>query len=564
MTLLDYIIVVGFLTGMAVAGLWISRLIKDSDDFFVAGRELTPFILAATITASNLSMFHIVGMGGIAYKNGVSIIWQNWTGDIALVLSGIFVLPIMRRLRIRSVPEFLEMRYSRGLRTLVGGFWALRLCIYLGLLLNIAATAAIVITNTSDDKYVTWLMAFSIVAILYSAIGGAWAVAIMDSVQFLVMLTGMLIVFPIAMHLAGGVPAMLEYFRQSPIPAHTALVPRWGDFNWLWISSLLLLGFKWSSIDQAILQRAFGAKSPRVGAKGMVIAGIITTPMAFLFVLPGLAVAKLHPQPFDAINNPDLAIPWLLRTQLPLISRGLLGFVLCGLVAAQVSVVTGDINSVATLFTSDVYRTLKATAPTQRQLLRVVRASSLICGALMILVAWFLHWPRLRVGAVNINLVIVGILDMPLFIIAIVYGLCWRRTNWQGAIAGFIGGGIAAIVCYRLWDFGVAKKIAPIVSGSAALIVTPIVTLLTARSADDRAGVFASMHAHTDDGDASPFNLIPSSQTGKAGALLVIVGFLVFLVGILGGGAGLAAASALAVAGMLAVFIGGIVRVFSP
>src|SRR5438094_4953926 len=175
---------------MAVAGLMISRLIKTSDDFFVAGRELTPFILAATITASNLSMFHIVGMGGIAFKNGVSIIWQNWTGDIALVLSGLFVLPIMRRMRIRSVPEFLEMRYSRGLRTLVGAFWGIRLCVFLGILLYIAATAAIVITGWHN--YAAWLLIFSLVAILYSVIGGAWAVAIMDSFQFIMMLAGAL------------------------------------------------------------------------------------------------------------------------------------------------------------------------------------------------------------------------------------------------------------------------------------------------------------------------------------------------------------------------------------
>src|SRR5215212_5523105 len=140
MTGIDYALVVAFLVAMAAGGLWISRLIKDSDDFFVAGRELTPFILAATITATNLSMFHFVGMGGTAYKNGISIIWQNWTGNMALVLSGIFVLPIMRRLRVRSIPELLEMRYARGLRTLVGAFWGVRLCVYLGILLNVAAT----------------------------------------------------------------------------------------------------------------------------------------------------------------------------------------------------------------------------------------------------------------------------------------------------------------------------------------------------------------------------------------------------------------------------------------
>src|SRR6476619_654341 len=155
-------------------------------------------------------MCHIIGMGGTAYKSCVSVIWQNWTGNMGLVLSGIFVLPIMRRLRIRSIPELLEMRYSRGLRTLVGAFWGLRLCVFLGILLNVASTVAIVITGW--DNYLAWMLIFSLVAILYSVIGGAWAVAIMDSVQFLVMLAGGLIVFPIAMHLAGGIPSMIEHF----------------------------------------------------------------------------------------------------------------------------------------------------------------------------------------------------------------------------------------------------------------------------------------------------------------------------------------------------------------
>src|SRR5947208_12373156 len=101
----DYVIVIGFLSVMAVAGLWISRLIKTSDDFFVAGRELTPFILCATITAPNLSMFHIVGMGGTAYQSGISIVWQNWTGSMALVLRRRLVVPVLPRLRLRSLPE---------------------------------------------------------------------------------------------------------------------------------------------------------------------------------------------------------------------------------------------------------------------------------------------------------------------------------------------------------------------------------------------------------------------------------------------------------------------------
>src|SRR5205823_1306139 len=134
------------------------------------------------------------------------------------------------------------------------------------------------------------------------------------------------------------------------------LIPTSGGFSWLFVTSMMLLGFKFASIDQAILQRAFGARSPRIGAKGMVLSGIITAPMAFLWILPGLAVAKVNP---GGTMPPDHAIPWLLSTQLPAIGKGLLGFVLCGLLAAQVSVITSDVNSVATLITSDVYRTLR-------------------------------------------------------------------------------------------------------------------------------------------------------------------------------------------------------------
>ena len=176
MTGVDYAIVIGFLAVMGLGGFFLSHLIRDADDFMVAGRELTPFILCAAITATNLSMLHVVGMGGTGYQNGVSILWQNWTGDIALVLSGIFVLPIMRRLRIRSVPEFLQLRYSGPLRVLVAAFWGLRLSMFMGILLYLAASVARDITGW--DNYLPWIAIFCLVAIFYSAIGGAWAVAI--------------------------------------------------------------------------------------------------------------------------------------------------------------------------------------------------------------------------------------------------------------------------------------------------------------------------------------------------------------------------------------------------
>jgi len=587
MTWIDYGIIGVFLTGLALAGLTISRLIKHSDDIFVAGRELTPFILGATITATNLSMYHFISMGGIAFQKGISIIWQNWTGCMALVLSGLFVIPVMRRLRVRSIPEFLEMRYSRPLRVIIGVFWGLRLCIFLGIFLYIAATASAQITGW--DNYFGWLLIFSVIAIMYSAIGGAWAVAIMDSMQFAFILVGGLITLPVAIHMAGGTESLFQWLNTHGKAVHTQLVPTGaGEFNWLFILAILLISTKWATVDQVILQRAFGARNPRVGAQGMLLSGLITVPLAFLWVLPGVALARIQP---PGIVNPDHAIPWLLSTQLPLIGRGFLGFVLCGLVAAQVSTITADINSVATLFTNDVFRALKKKAPSQRQLILVARFSSLVCGGLMIFVAWLLSFSNS--GAVRANLTVVGIVDLPLFVITIIYGLMWKRTTWQGAMAGFFVGGAAGIASYLVvvpdyfngttypllqaisgsmaahaaaWheQIRVYKdsmlSIAPFVSSGTALLVTPIVSLLSKPQPSNNCDTIWGHFRSTDLGD--DFHLIPVTAIGKAGLVLIAAGFLVFLAGIISATRAFPAATEMAVGGMIALFVGGTVRVW--
>lgn len=586
MTWLDYGIVGAFLASMALIGLRISRLIKNPDDIFVAGRELPAFVLAATITATNLSMFHFISMGGIAYQKGISIIWQNWTGCMMLVISGIFVIPVMRRLAIRSIPEFLEMRYSRSLRILIGAFWGLRLCIFLGIFLYIAATASTVITGW--DNYIGWLMIFSLIAIMYSAIGGAWAVAIMDSMQFAFIIAGALVTFPIAMHLAGGLPNLIHWLLANGEEMHVQLVPRSGEFGWLFILAILIISAKWAMVDQVILQRAFGARSPRVGAQGMVLSGLITTPLAFLWILPGLALAKIHP----GITNPDHAIPWLLSTHLPMIGRGLLGFVLCGLVAAQISTITADVNSVATLFTSDVYRKLRRQEPTQGQLLTVARFSSLVCGVLMLLVAYGLKFTDS--GAVRANLAVVGVVDLPLFVITILFGMLWKRTTWQGAMAGFFSGGAIGIFSYfvivpkyfaslhhllAIWPW-IAKwaegihahlkvydpsilSIAPFVSSGAAIVVTTVVSLLTRQSKNgEEVKIWAALKSSASPDDDFP--LVPRSSAARLGVALIVGGFVCFLGGIISAAAwGFAPATNLAVGGMAVLFVGGVVRVYT-
>ncbi len=576
MSPIDIALVIGFLVLMFLAGIYFSRWIKEADDFYVAGRQLTPFILAATITATNVNMYSFIGQAGSAYKSGLGIIWHTWVGNMMLVFAGIVVVPMMRRLKIRTLPELLEMRYNRHIRLFVGVLWALKLCFWLAVILTAATTAAKGITGTQNAW--PWFVAFAVIAIIYSSVGGAWAVAMTDTIQFVIMLGGALIVLPLAMSKVGWMPNLIEKLKASPATAgHLELVSRGQEFNWLFIVSMILLSTKWACIDQGILQRAFGGRDPRTVAKGMVLSGIITTPFAFLWLLPALAVTQLVP----GLEKGDEAMPLFFARYLPV---GVLGVVMCGLLASQMSTISADINSVATLFANDVYNNLNRNA-SPRNLLRVVRFATLAAGLLMILFAQYVVSRFDTV--VQANLTVVAIIDMPIFVIAIVYGLLWRRTNWQGAVGGYVVGALAGALCYRYFDNGPhldqywivqrvfghspdwklwAKSLAAIASTAAALIATPLVTFCFPRPAQtpDMERIYQAFSASEGEkAEGAGFGLIPKSARGKLGLLLLAGGFLVFLFGVLSASVGFSAASSTAVAGMLVFFTGGLVRVYS-
>ncbi|MCX7973250.1 MAG: hypothetical protein N3B16_01945, partial [Candidatus Aminicenantes bacterium] len=200
----DLIILLVFLAFLFVFGSIFFKWIERPDDFFVAGRMLPPFILAAALTATNVNLYSFIGQAGKAYEQGISIIWHTWTGNMALVMAGLFILPILRRLKIRTIPEFLETRYGRSMRLLIASLWIIRLSFWLGIVLYTGATAALIITNSGEESYWIWALIFSVITIIYTTAGGMWSVALTDTLQLSLMLLGALVFFPLIMSEAGG------------------------------------------------------------------------------------------------------------------------------------------------------------------------------------------------------------------------------------------------------------------------------------------------------------------------------------------------------------------------
>jgi solute:Na+ symporter, SSS family len=544
MALIDIIIVVAFLILTFMVGSFFYRWVGDPDDFYVAGRQLTPFILAAVITATNVNLYSFVGQAGIAYNHGISILWQTWTGNMALVFSGLFIIPIMRRLRIRTIPEFLGIRYNRSVRMLVGFLWVFRLAFWLGVVLYTAVVAAQAITGITS--YFFWIFAFAVIAIIYTILGGMWSVAFTDVIQFVFMLMGALIVLPLAMAAVGWMPGLLE-----KLPEHSlTLVRQSGTYNWKFILAIFLLGIQWASVDQGLLQRAFGAESTRTVAKGLVLAGIITTPFALLWNLPGLAASVLYP----GLENADQAIPTLLSNMLPPV---ILGLVVCGLLSSQLSTISGNLNGVATLFTNDIYENLLKRKASQKEILFIARTMTALVGLFMIGFAFLI--PKMG-GAVEAYLTIIAIMDMPLFVVGILYGLLWKKATSAGAIWGYLAGALAGVIGKFVYAFDF--NLNTFISAGVALIVLPLVSLFTRRSAEEEVSRIwrARTTSREEEQAGDKYNIIPRTTPGKLSFLVYLSGVLIFIGGVVSGSADWPYASFVAVAGMVIYFLGGYLR----
>ncbi len=544
MAILDYTIIVLFFGAISVLGIWLRKWVGNPDDFYVAGRQLTPFILAAALTTANVSLFSLVGVSGAAYSGGISIIWLTWTGNMALVFSGLFVIPLFRRLRIRTIPEFLEMRYSGSVRLLVGVLWVFRLAFWAAVVLYSAVVAAEQLTGI--HSYTFWVFVLASTVIVYTMLGGMWSVYLTNNLGFLLMMISVLIIFPLAMAAVGWWPGLVAH-----LPAgHLDLVTVQGKYNWKAIIAFLLLGIESATLDQGLLQAAFSARNPRVVVKGMVLSGAKITPFSALWIFPGLCARILYP----ALPRPEMAIPTLVVHLIPI---GVLGCVTAGLLASALSTLGSNLGAVATLIANDIYGRFVNKKPSPGRLLMAGRFATVFAGALMITVSYLV--PRLG-GAVDAYLTVISIMDMPLFVIAVPYGLLWERATWQGAIAGYLTGSVAGAVL----RFGFGLGIGPVtlLSGGVAAVICPLVSLLTQTgpSVEQARKLKSSAFTRIESEEPAAFG---HSTWRTAGLWLFAVGGVVFLAGLILAGFSVPNSTAIVLAGMLIYFVGGGLRAAS-
>lgn len=355
---IDIIVVIAYAIGIFGLAQWVSREkaghAKDTSDYFLASKSLPWWAIGASLIAANISAEQIVGMSGSGYAIGLAIASYEWMAALTLLIVGKFFLPIFLKNQIYTMPQFLEQRYGKTLPIIMAVFW-LALYIFVNLT-SIIWLGSIAVNKVAGIDQNAALIALGLFALLYQLYGGLKAVALTDIVQVTLLVLGGLVVSYLTLNQIGGGQGVLAGFDvlTSRVPEKFDMIlepdnPFYKDLpgiavlvGGMWIANLSYWGF-----NQYIIQRALAAKNLGEAQKGVVFAAYLKLLMPVIIVLPGIAAVVLAPD----LAKPDEAYPTMMR----LLPPGLLGLVFAALIAAIIASTASKINSIATIFTLDLY-----------------------------------------------------------------------------------------------------------------------------------------------------------------------------------------------------------------
>ncbi|MCG6118905.1 MAG: sodium/solute symporter, partial [Aquimonas sp.] len=327
---------------------------KTSSDYFLASKNLPWWAIGASLIAANISAEQIIGMSGSGYAVGLAIASYEWMAALTLLIVGKLFLPIFLNNDIVTMPQFLEQRYGTKVRTLMAIFW-LALYIFVNLT-SIVWLGSIAVNKVAGVDQDVALFALGGFALIYQIYGGLKAVAMTDIIQVGLLVLGGLLISAMTLSEIGGDAGIAGGMVRltSELPGHFDMIlspdnPFYKDLPGLsvllggmWIANLSYWGF-----NQYIIQRALAAKSLAEAQKGIVLAAFLKLLMPVIVVLPGIAAVLLVP----GLEKSDEAYPAMMR-YLP---AGVLGLVFAALMAAVVASTASKINSIATIFTLDLY-----------------------------------------------------------------------------------------------------------------------------------------------------------------------------------------------------------------
>jgi SSS family solute:Na+ symporter len=477
---LDWIAIFLYFCLLAGVVWWVVRKGKnETADYFLAGRNLSWWIIGTSIFASNIGSEHIVGLAGSGAKDGVAMAHYELHAWCLLVLAWVLV-PFYARSLVFTMPEFLERRFSTATRYVLSSVSIVTFIvskIAVGIFAGGVVFAALVpelqfqLAGLTIDSF--WIGSVLVIILtgLYTALGGMRAVAYNDVVHVIVLIAGSTMLTVYGLITLGGWdelralcgPEMFNLWKPlTPEGVQSTWAPvlqkndagrlvkqAWyfnADFPWLGMAICApVIGLWYWCTDQYIVQRALGAPNEQVARRGSIFAAVLKLFPVYLFIIPGLicfALAKSGKVPgleivYDAAtgkatSHAQSAFPLMVQHLLP---PGIRGIVVAGLLAALMGSLAGVFNASSTLFSIDIYGKLRPRA-SQADLVRVGRLATV--AMVVIAMAWI---PVVKgaTGLYNYLQAVQSYLAPPIFVVFFL-GVFWKRMNAPGCLWAMLAG----------------------------------------------------------------------------------------------------------------------------
>ena len=441
---IDWVIFIAYLVLMAVLGLYLSfkNKNKTSEDYFLAGKSLPWWAIGASLIASNISAEQFIGMSGSGFKIGMAVASYEFMAAITLILVAWFMLPIFLKEGIFTLPQFIEKRYNKEVKTGLAVMWLfLFVFINITLVLYLGALTMGLALGTSLGLGILILALYSAT---FSIFGGLKTVVLTDIVQVVVLILGGLLTTYLALNAYSDGAGFVAGFQKLTVEAadkfnlillkgeliypndNGVLVDAWNDLPGLsvllggmWIANI----YYWGT-NQYIIQRALGAKNINEARKGVVFAAFLKILLPLIVVVPGIVAFALHAD----VARGDQVYAWILNSYIPI---GLKGICFAAVIAAVGSSISSIVNSVSTIFTIDIYQSYINKEANHQQMLRVGKITAALALFLGAITAFVIPSPDQAFKSIQ---EFTGHFS-PGILVVFLFGLFWKKASSKAAIS---------------------------------------------------------------------------------------------------------------------------------
>jgi len=450
---IDWAIIIAYLAGCMFAGIWMRRYVRGVEDFAVAGREMDVNLGIASLAATELGLVTIMYTAQLGYEKGFAGATIGVIMALAMYFVGRtgFVIARLRRSGVMTIPELFEKRFGKGVRWLAGLFVVLGGVLNMGIFLRLGGEFLVNVTGMSRESHaLEWVMTVLLgLVLIYTVLGGMLSVLVTDYLQFIVMGLGIVITSVLVIYHTGwnalvqqlwscwdgsavGVGQTLKSHPFNPLDK--------SNFGWLYIVWQLLFQIAVVTTWQTQISRVLASKDEHTAKK-------MYRRTAFYFVgrfaLPGLwgAAALVHfsyngglPKGLDSLT----AMPAYLSTILPI---GLIGIVIAGMLAAEMSTDSGYLLTWATVIFNDLISPCVKKPMTAKQKLLLTRGLVLVIGLFLLFYGLWYQPP----GNAWDYLAVTGNIYLASVFTLLAAGLYWKRANATGAYAALVLGAVGPI-----------------------------------------------------------------------------------------------------------------------